>query len=302
MHPSALPLTRKQLTYISSLSTLTISTPRPKSFPSRMALVFLQLRCTLYGSTLKRTAPGPDELPFWIWMDYTYQLPPTITKVFNFSLIKQLPPCLWKLANITPIPKETPFETCNQLRPISLTNVIMRLFERVVVKQELSPVLKSAIGPDQFAYKEGCNTTLALLTCHHHWLKWLDRTTEFVRGFSFDFSKAFDSVAHAIVCNKLVSLNINPYVINWIVSFLSNRKRRVVMDGFVTEFASVNRGVPQGTVLGPILFSIMVNDIRPVYPERNLLLKYANDLTPRAPVSAHQDHSFIGVDRFNPGW
>ena len=94
-----------------------------------------------------------------------------VFKVFNSSLKKQLLPCLWKLANITPIPKETPFETCNQLRPISLTNVIMRLFERVVVKQELSPVLKFAIGPDQFAFKEGCNTTLALLTCHHHWLK-----------------------------------------------------------------------------------------------------------------------------------
>ena len=75
-------------------------------------------------------------------MDYTYQLAPTITKVFNSSLKKQLVPCLWKLANITPIPKETPFETGNQLRPISLTNVIMKLFERVVVKQELSSVLK----------------------------------------------------------------------------------------------------------------------------------------------------------------
>ena len=173
----------------------------------------------------------------------------------------------------------------------------MRLFEEcMVVKQELSPVLKSAIGPDQFAYKEGCNTTLAHLTCHHHWLKWLDRTTDFVRVFSFDFSKAFDSVPwpHAIACNKLMSLNINPYVINWIVSFLSNRKQRVV-DGFVTKFASVNRGVPQGTVLGPILFSIMVNDIRPVYPESNLLLKYADELTLSVPVSAHQDHSFIEV-------
>ena len=67
---------------------------------------------------------------------------------------------------------------------------------------------------------------------------------------------------------------MNPYVIHWIVSFLSNRKQRVVVDGFVTE---INRGVPQGTVLGPILFSIfMVNDIRPVYPERNLLLKFAD--------------------------
>ena len=71
-----------------------------------------------------------------------------------------------------------------------------------------------------------------------------------------------------------MSLNINPYFFNWIVSFLSKRKQRVVVDGFVTEFVSINKGVLQGTVLGPILFSIMVNDIRPVYLERNLLLKY----------------------------
>ena len=153
-------------------------------------------------STLKRTAPGPDELPFWISRDYAYQLAPTITKVFKVhysSLKKQLVPCLWKLANVTPIAKETPFETCKQLRPISLTNVIMRLFERVVVKQELSPVLKSAIGPDQFAYKEGCNTTLALLTWHHHWLKWLDRTTDFVRVFSLTSVKLL-TVFHMLYC------------------------------------------------------------------------------------------------------
>ena len=91
-----------------------------------------------------------------LW-DYAYQHAPTITKVFqvfNSSLKKQLLPCLWKLANITPIPKETPFETCNQLRPISLTNVIMRLFERVVVKQELSPVLKSAIDQTSLPTKK----------------------------------------------------------------------------------------------------------------------------------------------------
>ena len=124
-----------------------------------------------------------DELPFWIWRDYANQRAPTIAKVFNSSLKKQLVPCLWKLANITPIPKETPFETCDQLRPISLTKVIMRLFERVVVKQELSPVLKSAIGPDQFAYKEGCNTTLALLTCHHHWLKFVGQDNRLCKSF-----------------------------------------------------------------------------------------------------------------------
>ena len=141
------------------------STPEVLSIPDGTRIPTIEVHTVWkFLSTLKRTAPGPEELPFWIWRNYAYQLAPTITKVFNSSLKKQLVPCLWKLANITPIPKETPFETCNQLRPISLTNVIMRLFERVVVKQELSPVLKSATGPDQFACKEGCNTTLALLT------------------------------------------------------------------------------------------------------------------------------------------
>ena len=74
-----------------------------------------------------------------------------------------------------------------------------------------------------------------------------------------------------------------------------NRKQKVVVGGFVTEFASINSGVPQGTVLGPILFSVMVN-IRPVYPERNLLLKYADDLSLSVPVAARQDYSFIEVN------
>ena len=64
----------------------------------------------------------------------------------------------------------------------------MRLFERIIIKQELSE-LKTAIGPDQFAYREGCNSTTALLTCHHHWLKWLDGATDFVRVFSFDSAR-----------------------------------------------------------------------------------------------------------------
>ena len=74
--------------------------------------------------------------------------------------------------------------------------------------------------------------------------------------FCFDFSKAFDSVPHAIVCNKSLSLDNNPYVINWIFSFLSNRKQRVVVDSFFSEFVSSKREIPQGTVLRPILCSI----------------------------------------------
>ena len=77
-------------------------------------------------------------------------------------------PTLWKLANVSPIPKESPLMECNQLRPISLTNIIMRIFERLVCKQELSHMLKDEICPDQFAYMERRSTSMALIKCQHH--------------------------------------------------------------------------------------------------------------------------------------
>ena len=90
--------------------------------------------------------------------------------------------------------------------------------------------------------------------------------------YSLDFSKAFDSVSHEIVCNKLKLYNINPYVVNWITSFLSNRKQRLAVDAVFTKFVDINRGVPQGTVLGPVQFSIMVNNIRAQNPSRKYTL------------------------------
>lgn len=84
--------------------------------------------------------------------------------------------------------------------------------------------------------------------------------------------------------NKLGSYNINQYVINWIISFLSNRKQRVVVDDVSTKIVDINRGVPQVTVLGPDLFSIMVNDIIAANPNKNLLLKYIDDITLSVPI------------------
>ena len=100
--------------YFQSINTdVQNSTPEVLSIPDGTRIPTIEVHTVWkFLSTLKRTAPGPDELPFWIWRDYAYQLAPTITKVFNSSFKKQLVPCLWKLVNITPIPKETPFETC----------------------------------------------------------------------------------------------------------------------------------------------------------------------------------------------
>ena len=101
---------------------------------------------------------------------------------------------------------------------------------------------------------------------------------------------------HDVVCSKLKALDINPYITNWINNFLDSRKQRVVVDGVTTEFFSINRGVPQGSVLGPVLFALTINDIRQVYPERNLLIKFADDTNLSVPVKANCDTSHIEVN------
>lgn len=116
-----------------------------------------------------------------------------------------------------------------------ITNIIMRLFETLVCNPE------SAIGMAQFAYKEHCNTTMALIKCQHNWLGWLDGDVDFVRVLSFDLSKAFDTFSHKIVCEKFKSINLNPYIIDRIISFLGNLKQRVVVDEIIADYVECLR-------------------------------------------------------------
>ena len=112
------------------------------------------------------------------------------------------------MADIKPLPKESPLTGCTQLRPISLTAVMMRHFERLAHRFELPSIYNDYVYLDQFAYREGHNSTMALIKCQHTWLKWLDGNADFVIIFSFDFSKAFDSVSHNILCSKFKKLTL----------------------------------------------------------------------------------------------
>jgi hypothetical protein len=147
----------------------------------------------------KQTSPGPDSIPYLVWSDFACYLAPVLTNVLHSSLRQQRVPSMWKLANLSPLPKEFPLTECDQLRPISLTNVIMRLFERIIFQEDIRHPTKLIINKNQYAYRENSNTTIALIKCQHHWLKWLDDQANFNRVISFDFSKAFDSVPHDIL-------------------------------------------------------------------------------------------------------
>ncbi|XP_022809307.1 uncharacterized protein LOC111346277, partial [Stylophora pistillata] len=161
--------------------------PAPIDIPDDARIPTIPLHVvTHFLSKLKRTACGPDELPYWLFREFAHDLAPVVTDVFNSSLQQHKVPSSWKMADIKPIPKESPLTCCTQLRPISITAIIMRLFERLVYRFELSSIFNDYIDLDQFAYRGGHNSTMALIKCQHTWLKWLDGNADFVRIFSFD--------------------------------------------------------------------------------------------------------------------
>ena len=108
-----------------------------------------------------------------------------------------------------------------------MTDIIVRSLtgkSNLQYKTKLSPVIEKVIHEDQFAYKKGDSSTMALMKAQDTWMEWLDGYASVVRVFSFDFSKAFETVIpNEILWNKLKKLSINPHIINWIINFLTNR-------------------------------------------------------------------------------
>ena len=166
-------------------------------------------------SHVKKTASNPDDLPFWFWKKYALELTHVITHTLNVSLVTHQVPKIWKTANVRPFPRETNISALDQLRPTSATDIIMRLSERKINPgfriEETAPYCFN--HSDQFAYRKDCGTETALLYSQHFWMRWLDGHSNFVRVLSLEFSKAFDSVSHGIVTDKLKRLpDINPHI------------------------------------------------------------------------------------------
>ncbi len=162
-----------------------------------------------------RKAAGPDGVPGKVLKACAHQLAGLFTKIFNLSLTSAIiPPCL-KSATIIPVPKKAVTSSLNDYRPVALTPVIMKCFERLV-SQHIENSLPSTFDPHQFAYRANRSTDDAITIALHTALNHLERQGTYVRMLFIDYSSAFNTIIPDILISKLSELGLSPSICTWI--------------------------------------------------------------------------------------
>lgn len=187
-------------------------------------------------------------------------------------------PDILKIHKVVPIPKVNNACTADKFRPIAVLSVFDNVFEKILHSQISKYMITHNLLNDfQFGFREGCGTEEAVVNVINFICKGLDDGFSGVAGLFYDFTKAFDLIDHDILLEKLKLYGICGRELSLLRSYLNNRKQFVQIKGHKSSHSAVEYGVPQGSVLGPLLFTIYLNDIKNLQLSGKLFI-YADDI------------------------
>ena len=238
-----------------------------------------------------RKATGPDGVPGQVLRECADQLAGVFTKIFNQSLSQAVvPPCM-KTSTIIPVPKKTNISCLNDYRPVALTPIITKCFEKLI-RTHISSAFPPGFDPHQFAYRANRSTEDAIATALHSTVSHLEQQgNNYARLLFVDYSSAFNTIIPSILVSKLSALGLSSSICRWIMDFLSDRPQRVKMGCHTSSSLNLSIGSPQGCVLSPLLYSLYTHDCTPAHPA-NLVIKFADDTTIVGPISGGDESEY----------
>ena len=219
---------------------------------------------------------GPDGIsPRFIKLaDYSLVKP--LTKLYNLSLSSGKVPKLWKQANVVPLHKKDSKHVMGNYRPVSLLSILGKLLERIVFKHVYNHFRDNfLLSVWQSGFLPGSSTVTQLIELYDKFCTAVSQNKE-IRIVFLDISKAFDRVWHKGLIFKLKKWGISGTLLHWFEDYLKDRVQRVIINGQFSSWTDITAGVPQGSVLGPLLFLVFINDITNVVTDCHLRL-FADD-------------------------
>ncbi len=234
-----------------------------------MSFTLKQLRGLKTGK-----AVGLDNIPPRLLKDSVCIIATPLTTIINASLRQGIVPDDWKSARVIPLFKKGKVEDLDSYRPISVLLIVSKLLERAVHMQ-LSEYLKehNIVSPHQCGFQKADSTEFAALSLADTIRRNIEQG-QLTGALFIDFRKAFDSIDHSI--NKLSALGIVDHELVWFEDYLDNQNQIVWYQGVYSEAEYLTSGVPQGSILGPLLFVLYVNDLPSVVRNCKILM-YADD-------------------------